>query len=467
MAVSVGTPKQSPVSFDATLLQEQRKVGWTGIYKVTVREGCTLQLKQDGLTACNDQQKEVLSIDRDRLIGLAPSDQGTPKVAKLLSFSGDDAKMTLCEHALEFASEQECSDARFALLQSLNSGLKNNKIVAVVNPAKAGGKGESVWEKSKVILEAAGIEVLDTCITENNDATIAYLKGRQEEFCRLSQPPVYLAVGGDGTIQAIINGCTEMGAKPKDVAVGTIPIGGAHGVAASLDLKDANATDYANYSFLQAARRNVHQDIYPLLCVSENRKGEILEQRLAMNGVDGAFIRDVDLAAAEAERKGANKAFATYKKAVSFIAHPPSYRYQVTISSSPGEDAPAKDGAKIETFHLVAALNIPFAGFGYHLAPAVHSDKPEFVFRAIKQGGLPSFFWRPSMIGNLGRPDSTYENTASCTRATEMRITKVDDKDKEAAFTVDGEAVVAHSLHIKIWSQPIHMVALGRVAASF
>ena len=98
----------------------------------------------------------------------------------------------------------------------------------IVNPSANGGHGEKVWRKLERRLLYLGIEYKALVTRAPGDAAMyAACLNEQEQ-----KPLVIVAVGGDGTVNEVLNGLSFEG----QVTIGYIPVGGGNDFARSLKL---------------------------------------------------------------------------------------------------------------------------------------------------------------------------------------------------------------------------------------
>jgi YegS/Rv2252/BmrU family lipid kinase len=98
----------------------------------------------------------------------------------------------------------------------------NNSTLVVVNPVSAGGQTARRWPRIRTALREAGIEIHAHLTTSRGDATAV----TRREITRPSVRRV-VAVGGDGTLNEVVNGCFDERGAPLAgrVTVGLIPSG--------------------------------------------------------------------------------------------------------------------------------------------------------------------------------------------------------------------------------------------------
>jgi diacylglycerol kinase (ATP) len=86
-------------------------------------------------------------------------------------------------------------------------------VVFVVNPASGNGAAGKTWERTRELAAARGLEG-DALITEAPGHAVELARGAAESGARL-----VVAVGGDGTINEIVNGLLAAGTSEVELAV--------------------------------------------------------------------------------------------------------------------------------------------------------------------------------------------------------------------------------------------------------
>ena len=98
----------------------------------------------------------------------------------------------------------------------------NASTLVVVNPVSAGGQTARRWPRIRTALREAGIEIHSHLTVSRGDATAV----TREEITRRRVHRV-VAVGGDGTLNEVVNGCFDERGVPlaRNLTVGLIPSG--------------------------------------------------------------------------------------------------------------------------------------------------------------------------------------------------------------------------------------------------
>jgi YegS/Rv2252/BmrU family lipid kinase len=100
--------------------------------------------------------------------------------------------------------------------------IANNSTLVVVNPVSAGGQTARRWPRIRTALREAGIEIHAHLTVSRGDATAV----TREEITRRRVHRV-VVVGGDGTLNEVVNGCFDERGVPlaHNLTVGLIPSG--------------------------------------------------------------------------------------------------------------------------------------------------------------------------------------------------------------------------------------------------
>jgi diacylglycerol kinase (ATP) len=109
----------------------------------------------------------------------------------------------------------------------------NPSTLVVVNPVSAGGQTMRRWPQIRTALREAGIDIHAHLTTSRGDATAV----TRREITRLSVRRV-VAVGGDGTLNEVVNGCFDARGAPlaRGLTVGLIPSGTGSDIRRTLGL---------------------------------------------------------------------------------------------------------------------------------------------------------------------------------------------------------------------------------------
>ena len=104
--------------------------------------------------------------------------------------------------------------------------------LVVINPASAGGRTLKRWPKVRAALRAAGVPLRAQLTSAPGDATAIVRRQIAEGMRRI------VAVGGDGTLNEVVNGCFGRDGRPlaEDLTVALVPSGTGGDFRRTLDL---------------------------------------------------------------------------------------------------------------------------------------------------------------------------------------------------------------------------------------
>jgi YegS/Rv2252/BmrU family lipid kinase len=216
----------------------------------------------------------------------------------------------------------------------------------IINPV-SGGYSEERLRQVAAALEAGGLAP-ELLLTKNADDAEQFSR----RICQEREEPFIIAVGGDGTVNGVING---LAAKRSTLAV--LPLGTANVLAKELGI----------VSLADAVARIVSGATRPLT-VGLLEAGGVRRRFLLMAGigVDGSIVRGVRLS----EKRVVGKC-AYLLSAARLLRHWERERLEVTAG-----------GRRIEC-HSVVVCNAARYGGGFILAPGADLFTPEFQVACI------------------------------------------------------------------------------------
>jgi YegS/Rv2252/BmrU family lipid kinase len=99
----------------------------------------------------------------------------------------------------------------------------NTSTLVMVNPVSAGGQTMRRWPRIRAALRDAGVEIHAHLTLGPGDATTE----TRRQICGRHSVRRVVAVGGDGTLNEVVNGCFDEGGAPLHggITVGLIPSG--------------------------------------------------------------------------------------------------------------------------------------------------------------------------------------------------------------------------------------------------
>lgn len=151
----------------------------------------------------------------------------------------------------------------------------------IVNPNSRCGRGKHVWKKLEATLKTCGVEYRAYLTEKPGDAT-AFAK-ELTEGCKNST--IIIAVGGDGTVNEILDGLSFCGS----VTLGYIPAGSGNDLARSLKLPK---------NPVKCLKKILHPKYYKLMDygVLSYGEGEIFHRRFMVSagiGMDAAVCHSI------------------------------------------------------------------------------------------------------------------------------------------------------------------------------
>lgn len=225
----------------------------------------------------------------------------------------------------------------------------------VFNPA-SGSYTPSRADRILNGLRAAGL-VTELLLPESPDEAI----GSVRALCNPAQPPLIIAVGGDGTINTVINGMAPQGAT-----LGVIPLGTANVLAWELGIRSIEA----------ALKRIVSGRLRPFT-VGEATTAEGSRRFLLMAGIG------LDAAAVAGVRPGEKARLGKLAYLLSGLRQLRDWdRSTITIS----------DGQRNERCHSVIISNACHYGGPYRLAPGAEIFAPQLEVLPFQFPTRRSFF---------------------------------------------------------------------------
>jgi len=102
----------------------------------------------------------------------------------------------------------------------VENSIKKNEWLVVVNPNAGSGQGAKDWTTITSFLEKYKIKYRSVTTTKKHDAIRISRRGVEEGYRKV------LAVGGDGTVNEVVNGCfRQKTCDTKELTVGVITVG--------------------------------------------------------------------------------------------------------------------------------------------------------------------------------------------------------------------------------------------------
>lgn len=150
----------------------------------------------------------------------------------------------------------------------------------LINPVSGGGQGQKVFDFLPEIMASMGFA------PEEWRSELTLRDGFHAQLqAALSQASTLVAVGGDGTVSAVLKAVMESG-RANEVRVGLIPLGTGNDLARVLNLYDA----YVNKGLLFLVRRLVEASARPFDLWKVN--GEWVMANYFSSGIDARIAHD-------------------------------------------------------------------------------------------------------------------------------------------------------------------------------
>jgi diacylglycerol kinase (ATP) len=294
--------------------------------------------------------------------------------------------------------------------------------VVFVNPRAGGGRARRSLSAIKGIFAARSVAA-EFVFTETAEA----LKSQARTEIQAGRR-VLLAMGGDGTLQALVNG-----AHGSDVVLGILPAGGGNDFAAALGLpKHAGS---AAEIVLSGRPRWV--DL--VRARTADRR-----QRLYVGG--GGLGLDADSARYSAG------AYAHFPGRLRYVAAAlralREFKALRVRMEFPGTDIPAVEMQAL----LAAALNTPTYGAGLRLAPAARIDDGLLTTLAVRDlSAMQVLAILPRLLARGELPNSYVTRVA----AARVRLSA----DRECWFHGDGEILGLAPVEIEVLPKAVRVLA--------
>ena len=235
--------------------------------------------------------------------------------------------------------------------------------LAIVNPASGQARARTGWPAIERALRAAGV-ALDVAYTSGAEQGADIARHAVDQGRRR-----LLAVGGDGSVNDVLNGVMDGGLAPDDfVTLAPVPLGTGNDWARSLGIR----RDPRSVAAAIARNHTILHDVgvidFPAAPATGRRRCWFIN--VAGAGFDAYVIGRLprQVPSALAYLKGALRGLATYR--------PPTFRI-------------AMDEAVIEDRLLLAFVaNSKYCGNGMHVAPRARPDDGLFDVIAIREVAL-------------------------------------------------------------------------------
>jgi diacylglycerol kinase (ATP) len=308
--------------------------------------------------------------------------------------------------------------------------LRENKSVVFVNPAAGAGRAGRNLRRVRGAFERAEIAAQFVIA-----ASAADMEARVREAIADGARQLF-AMGGDGTVQSLVNAVCAERSQKSGVVIGVLPSGGGNDFAAALRLAKDPATVVAGLR--DATIRSVD--------VLRARTGDGATRLFVGGGGVGLDV-EVSRHASGSYRRwpGRSRYLASTLRAWREF-EPIEIRAEF-----PDDDLPAIDARAM----LAATLNTPSYGAGLRVAPDACVDDGLLDFAILKNLSAAQVGRAiPKMFANGALPDSYF--TRRKARAVILQT------DRESMFHGDGEILGPAPVRVEVLPNAIQVLAPAR-----
>jgi len=300
----------------------------------------------------------------------------------------------------------------------------------IVNPVAANGTVGKRWPRIRDFLRAEGAEF---------DAVLTERPGHATELARQALAEghrIIVAVGGDGTVNEVVNGLMVEGAVDPEVALGIIPGGTGADLARTLGIPRDD--EGACRCLLRSRRRLI--DLGEIICIREGQEARRYFANVAGLGFDGEVADLVN-------RNPMTKALGgTIPYLICLFITLITYRNKNAEVSFDGQSLKGRATS-------VFVANGQYLAGGMHIAP--HAAPDDGLFDVI-------------VLGDFGKLELA-ANVAKVYRGTHLTIPKVDEyrgvkevrveAQERMLIQADGELVGQAPTTFRIVPQALWVVA--------
>ena len=305
----------------------------------------------------------------------------------------------------------------------------------IVNPSASGGRGEKIWRKVERRLQNSGIEYHTDLTKNRGDAR--ELAREYTENCR--EPRIIVAVGGDGTVNEILDGLS----LDCQVTLGYIPAGTGNDLARSLKLPRNPVRCLKKVLY----PRYFQCLDYGILSYAPEQK-EPVYRRFAVSagiGLDAAVCQEL-----LEQRSRRSHRLLRFKRAAYVLVG-----LKHLLQDKPVKGYLILDGTKKVEFNHIYFMSFhihPYEGGGFKMASRANSSDGQLEICVAHGAGRRKLV--PVLVGAyLGR-SSHYRGVRhySC-REVAVHV------DRPMAVHVDGESCMSQTdLHLRCVEKKIRMI---------
>jgi diacylglycerol kinase (ATP) len=313
------------------------------------------------------------------------------------------------------------------LVSDTSKFLRENKSVVFVNPVAGGGRGDRKLQRVRGAFERAEIAA-EFVVAASAAEMEMRVRAAIDDGAR-----VLFAMGGDGTVQALVNAAIAERSGESDVVIGILPSGGGNDFAAALRLPKDPVAVVAG--FRDATIRSVD--------VLRARTGDGATRFFVGGGGVGLDV-EVSRHASGLYRRwpGRSRYLAAVLRAWREF-EPIGVRVEF-----PDDDLPAMDAQAM----LAATLNTPTYGAGLRVAPDARVDDGLLDFAILKNlSGAQVGRAIPGVLANGSLPDSYFTRLEA--RAVILQT------DRDCMFHGDGEILGPAPVRVEVVPRAIRVIA--------
>lgn len=310
-------------------------------------------------------------------------------------------------------------------------------MLAIINPASANGATERRWPALGALLQQHHTGPLEIRFTEGPGHAVDLAAAAADR-------KAVLCVGGDGTLNEVVNGLMRIGADRRP-PLAMIPSGTGSDFARALGIpQDPTAAVAALRS-----TRPMPIDVGEIACMD----GRALRTRFFVNVAGLGFDADV---AAEIARAGAHgrKGKAVYFLSVfRTLGKMRSRPMRITLmSSSPGE-APRTIECRSS---LIAVCNGRFFGGGMHIAP--HADPSDGAFDVVLLDDMGRMEFLVNFLRVYRGTHLTHPKVRTA-RASTLRIEQLGRDERPVRLQAEGELLGEAPVSVRMAPAAVQLLA--------
>lgn len=303
----------------------------------------------------------------------------------------------------------------------------------IVNPNARRGRGELIWKKLERQLQLAGIEYEVRMTGEQGEARSA--AHELTEGCK--EPRVLVAIGGDGTVNEVLNGIS-FGCQ---VSFGYIPAGSGNDFARSLKLSKNPS---------RCLKRILNPKYYRYLDYGILTYGsqEPVYRRFAVSsgiGMDAAVCQSLEETRCQVKKASVRMGWLNY--VLLGIRH--------FLFAKPSKGYLILDGVKKVEFNNIYFVSChihPFEGGGFLFAP--HADSSDGLLEVCVAHHTSKRKLFPTLLAALFRRTSQRRGIHFY-KCREVQI----HLDRPMAVHADGECCMSHSdIHVRCVERKLRML---------